>query len=161
MGPDGARVSRIEELLADQPCDVLANLLITLAARSPLVAQQIRMVFGPRDPIETLSECRRLLRETINLHTDGYGFGEYEAVGGVVNGSTPVADLAASVAAQDPVLAMDIYLLLVEEMVTLLQTADDSDGLVGGAIEDALAAIDAVIGDEALSADTKGSLVSK
>ena len=155
MGPDGARVSRIEELLADQPRDVLANLLITLAARSPLVAQQIRMVFGPRDPTETLSECRRLLRETINLHTDGYGFLEYEAVGAVVNGSTPVADLAASVAAQDPVLAIDIYLLLVEEMVTLLQTADDSDGLVGGAIEDALAAIDAVIGDEALSADTK------
>ena len=154
-GSDAVRPSSIEELLADEPRDVLMELLVALAARSPAAAQQIRLRVGPPNPEGTLAECRQLLQRAIHQQSDGYGFLEYAAVGGVVESSEAVRDIAAAAAVRDPVLAVDIYLLLVEELVRLLQMADDSDGLLGGFIEDNVSAIDHLAVDENLSTDTR------
>jgi hypothetical protein len=160
-GAQGTRVPTIQDLVDNQPRGVLVNLLLSLAERSPLVAQHIRMALGPRNAADTLTECRRLIQEAISLYTDGYGFFEYDAVAGVVTGVRAVSDLASGAADTAPALAVDIHLLIVEEMVRLLQAADDSDGFIGGLIEDSLSHMGEVANRPGLAADTRSVLFQR
>lgn len=132
----------LAELLQSQSKDRLIDLLLSLAYESELVTRRIQFFFDAGDP---LMECRGLIRSYIEGHADRHGFVDYRNVGGAVEGAQLVMDKAR--AATDWRLSVTMSFCVLEEMLDLLQEADDSDGTIGGVIGESLEWVDEIASD--------------
>jgi hypothetical protein len=134
----------LQELLTARSKEQLVHLLLVLAERSDLVAGHIQLMLEAdrRSIQEQVTAGRALIRSSIRAHADRHGFVAYRAVGGATEGAAAVvtqARLACDAGQYET--AVRLALCLVQELAALLSTADDSDGLIGGLIEDSLACL--------------------
>ncbi|WP_127579410.1 hypothetical protein [Paenibacillus koleovorans] len=129
----------LEKQLADIPKERLVSLLLELTKHSESVRQRIRLFVSQSGDKEELVESRKLIRSYIKQASDRHGFVDYNHVHEAVEGAEFVLR-ACEQAAEDEewMRAFGLYLCVAKEMILLLQSVDDSDGTVGGLVEDGL-----------------------
>lgn len=133
--------SALHDLLAQQPAERLAALLGQLAEESEMLAHRIRLeLASPATPAQqVVTESRQLIRASARAAAGPDDFIDYAGVAGAVEGAEIVNNRAAALVEEDDaILAVRLSLLVVQEMAGLLDTADDSDGIIGSLIEESL-----------------------
>lgn len=129
----------LKDLLERQPKEHLIDRLLSIAADSYVVEQRIQLYVSEGDGDEQLSECRDLIQSYIAAYSDNRGFVNYRSVGRAVEGAEVVAEKAREAADDgDWIQAVRMEFCVLEEMLDLLQAADDSDGTIGGVIAESL-----------------------
>ncbi|MEW9674262.1 SWIM zinc finger domain-containing protein [Ammoniphilus sp. 3BR4] len=137
----------LKDLLEDQSKDSLVQLLLSLAADSDVVEQRIKLHLSSADGSLALEECKKLIHTYIDTYSDDHGFVSWRNVERAVEGAELVAEKAfGSLEDADRVLAVRMYLCIMEEMLELLESADDSGGTIGGLIERSLEGIQEAVG---------------
>jgi len=135
----------LQKLLEAQAKGSLIDLLLSLASDFPLVEQQIRLNVSTADVDAEVEECREYIRSYIDAHADRDGYVSYRSTSQAVNGAYHIAERAQD-AFEDGeyVRALLISFSIMEEMLDLMQRADDSSGSVGMVIDDALERIHSI-----------------
>jgi len=129
----------LKALLERQPKEHLIDLLLSMAADSYVVEQRIQLYVSEGGDDEQLAECRELIQSYIAAYSDNHGFVNYRSVGRAVEGAEVVAEKAREAADDgDWIQAVRMDFCVLEEMLDLLQAADDSDGTIGGVIAESL-----------------------
>jgi len=129
----------LKDLLEAQSKEHLIDLLLSIAADSYVVEQRIQLYVSEGDDGEQLAECRALIQSYIAAYSDHHGFVNYRSVRRAVEGAEVVAEKAREAADdEDWIQAVRMDFCVLEEMLDLLQTADDSDGTIGGVIAESL-----------------------
>jgi hypothetical protein len=139
---DATSEPSLKELLEAESKEALVSLLLSIASEGGSAAERIRLSLSKAGGQDELDDCRALIRSYIDRHSDQHGFASWRSVDHAVDGALLVAEKAlAAFEAEEWMRGLELYLCVVEEMVELLQTADDSGGGVGGVIEGSLEAI--------------------
>ena len=132
----------LKELLEVESKEALVSLLLSIASEGGPAAERIRLSLSKADGQEELDDCRALIRSYIDRHSDPRGFVSWRSVDRAVDGAFLVAEKASAAFDEEEWMrGLELHLCIVEEMIELLQTADDSGGGVGGVIEGSLEAI--------------------
>ncbi|WP_228745435.1 SWIM zinc finger domain-containing protein [Paenibacillus sp. S150] len=136
---ESAPASSLQQILEAKDKSELVSLLLSLALSSEQTEQRIRIYLSDIHDSGGIQDYRDLIRSYIDLHADRHGFVGWGKVNGAVQGAELVAARAVQAFEEDePLQAVLINLCILEEMLKLLQEADDSDGTVGGMIDDSL-----------------------
>lgn len=131
--------NNLKELLLGQSKERLIDLILSMAADSEVVERRVQLHVSDGDGHEQLAECRDLIQSYIAAYSDHHGFVNYRSVGRAVEGAEVVAEKAREAAdGGDWMQAVRMNFCVLEEMLDLLQAADDSDGTIGGVIEESL-----------------------
>jgi uncharacterized Zn finger protein len=129
----------LKALLEAQSKDNLIDLLLTLAAESDTAEQRIKLHVSHASGVEGLAECRDLIRSYIYTYSDDDGFVNWRNVNQAVEGAEIVAKkVHEAIENAESIPAIQMSLCILEEMLHLLQAADDSGGIIGGLIEESL-----------------------
>lgn len=129
----------LKDLLKDQSKERLIDLILSMATDSEVMEQRIQLYVSDGDSDEQLAECRNLIQSYVTAYSDNHGFVNYRSVSRAVEGAEVVAEKAIEAAdAGDWMLAARMNFCILEEMLDLLQAADDSDGTIGSVIEESL-----------------------
>lgn len=135
----------VERLLEAREKSELVAFLVKLAREADDIRQRIVLQFADANEEQELASSRRLIRSYVKRAADRHGFVDYRGVAGAVQGAEMVLDKARDTHDDgECVRAVKLSLCVVEEMVELLESCDDSDGNVGGMIEDSVALIDEI-----------------
>lgn len=126
----------LKRRLQSQSKEDLIELLVSLASESEVIARRIEMSVFEGDDEDRVRESRLLIRSYIESHADRHGFVEYGDVDGAVDGARLVLDQARD--ATGGSLALKLSFCVLEEMLDLIQTADDSRDIIGQVIEESL-----------------------
>ena len=121
-------------------------MLLMLAEDFDSVEDRIRLLLATGDGEREPDECRRLIRSYIDAHSDRNGFVSRWDAGDAVEGAHMVIDKALA-AVEDGAwpYGLEMLLLVIEEMIELLQSADDSDGDIGAVIKRSLESIGGIV----------------
>ncbi|WP_199621658.1 SWIM zinc finger family protein [Paenibacillus alkalitolerans] len=139
VAPDSLKLPTLKELLESESKEKLIDLLLLLAADSDVAEQLIKLHVSKAGGSEELEECRKLIRSYIDANSDGYGFVNWRNVDDAVEGALMAAGKAREAhEAAEWTRAVTLNLCILEEMVDLLQGADDSSGTIGGVIDECL-----------------------
>ena len=147
-GPQRA-LRNLRERLQALSSEQLIGLLIDMAETSQAVAEHLKFVVSDGAQGE-VDAARRLIRHHVDEAAERGGFVPWDEVGGAVEGAETVLERAAKIG--DWRRALPLCLCAFEEMVYLVQQADDSDGTVGGVIESALEQMGGIV-DRASATD--------
>lgn len=129
----------LQELLEAQAKGSLIDLLLSLASDFSLVEQQIRLFVYTADVGAEVEECREYIRAYIDAHADRGGYVSYRNIGQAVDGAYHIGERAQrALEAGEHVRSLLITFSILEEMLDLMERADDSSGSVGAVIDDAL-----------------------
>ncbi len=129
-------LQRLKGLLERQSKDRLIALLLSLAEDSELVERRIRFSIVEGSGDDQVTECRRLIQSYIAANSDRHGFVDYRGVSRAVEGAQLVMEKTREDV--DWRLAVKLSFCVLEEMLDLLQAADDSNGTIGGVIDESL-----------------------
>jgi hypothetical protein len=127
--------NELAKLLSKQPKEKLLKLLVSLAADWPEIADRIQAEFaaGFGEKERWLTLMRRFIEKAM----DHDGFINYRHCDQAVEGAYQVLERAnTAIDEHDYVLAVDLLLGIMAEMVDMLQFADDSSGCVGAVIDE-------------------------
>jgi len=151
--------TELVKLLSKQSKEKLLNLLVSIAVDCPEIADRIQAEFtvgyGEKE------KWIKLMRRFIEKAMDRRGYIDYHHCDQALQGAYQVlerADIASN--EQDYVLAVDLLLAIMAEMVDLLQFADDSSGSVGVVIDE-VTHLFRQISDEMTAENIKGICFQK
>lgn len=143
--------NRFAKILSSQSKDKLVQFLVSLSLEYDEIGHRVEFEFNASNAEQERKNCIKLIRSYIRQHKDRHGFIPYGEVYGAVEGARLVLERAEQAADDgDYERAMDIYLCLLHEMVPLLQSADDSDGIIGGIIDESITALAELADNELL-----------
>ena len=133
----------IRSLLSAQSKETLIAILAEFAKNDRQIRNDLLLRFSDADNLT--DKARNLIKSSVKKAMHG-GFVEYGCTDQAIEGAEKVLEMAGDMA-QDLSLASRVEMLIVvlEEMMELLEDCDDSDGEVGGIIEEAIQGIDSVI----------------
>lgn len=152
----------LEKILADRSKDELVEFLLDIAAEYEEIKQRIELNFEAGNDEDELAKSVVLIRTFIRNISDRHGFVAYRDVSEAVKGAELVLEKARFASAQNKTVhSLQLSLCVVHEMMDLLQSADDSDGVIGGVIEESFTFIDELIVDEELKPIHKESIFKK
>lgn len=127
---------RLAEQLSVQPQKRLVDLLLTLAAEDAAVGDWLRAELAERS--DEKEKWIRLMRQSIEKAMDRDGFINYRNCQYAVEGAYKVLErVRSAVGNGERELAVDLSLQVMQDMVDMLQYADDSDGEIGMVAEEA------------------------
>ncbi|MEW6696261.1 MAG: SWIM zinc finger family protein [Bacillota bacterium] len=133
---------RFVKILSSQSKEKLVQFLTSLSLEYDEIGHRVEFQFNTSNAELERKNCIELIRSYIRQHSDRHGFIPYGEIFGATEGARVVFDRAEQSADdRDYERALEIYLCIIHEMVPLLQSADDSDGYIGGIIEDSIAAL--------------------
>ncbi len=152
----------IEKILSERTKDELVEFLLDIASGYEEIKQRIELNFGDGNDEDEIRKSIELIRTFIRNNSDYYGFVDYADTYEAVKGADLVLEKARSAFEKNKTMhALDLALCVIHEMMDLLEGADDSDGIVGGVIEESFAFISEIIQDEKLSSLDKESIFNK
>lgn len=128
-------LTSLRDHLQNQPRQRLVDVLVALAEESEPLRHRIRLLTLDEQADLSPHEARRIIQSSIDSYADRHGFVAYGRVGRAVHGAMLVMQRAGQVSGWR---RFDLGQVVFEAMVDLLQTADDSDGTIGGLIEESL-----------------------
>ena len=136
--------------------------MLDIASEYEEIKRRIELNFDNGNDEAELSKAMALIRTYISNNSDRHGFVAYGDTGEAVRGADLVLEKAHSALEQNkPVHALQLSLCVIQEMMDLLQDADDSGGVIGEVIEESLAFIDEMSGDKELKPIHKETLFNK
>ncbi len=119
--------------------DELVALLVQFSKDIKEVKQALILRFTDADSKGSLQQYTKIIRTSIKQSSDRSGFVSYRDVYKAVDGAEKVMVKANETLIKNRYLhAFEIYFCIIHEMSALLQYCDDSDGVVGGLIQNAL-----------------------
>jgi len=134
------KVPDIRGILAGRTKDELVEILANIADENEEIGRRIELSFFIGSGEEEIKQSVKLIRAYIRQNSDRHGFVDYENAYEAIEGASLVLDKArADLKKKKITQAIDLTLCVIHEMVDLMESADDSDGVIGGAIEEALA----------------------
>ena len=131
----------LSDVVQAESAQRLASLLLDLAADSPMLADRIRTeLTGEHEPVAARAEAaRRRIQETMRRAADYEGFLDYHAVSAATETAADVSQEAEAAWEDGQVmLAIALERCLVHELAAAMERADDSDGFIGGLIDESL-----------------------
>lgn len=131
----------LSDLVQAESAQRLASLLLDLAAESPILADRIRTeLTGQHEPVAArVAAAGRRIQETMRRAADADGFLDYHAVSEATEAAADVAqDAEAAWEDGQVMLAIGLERCLVHELAAAMEMADDSDGFIGGLIDESL-----------------------
>lgn len=141
----------IKNLLELQSKEALIAFLCRLAESDEDVTAQIERVFDTQSDEDELAKARRVIKAAIYGASDR-GFVDYRRTAMAVSGAEQVLEIARTSLAENRInQAVRLCLCTLTEMIDLLQSADDSDGTIGGIISECLGFFDDVGEDNRLT----------
>lgn len=160
--PKKRKAPNIEKILSDRTKEELVEFLLDIVNEYEEIKRRIELNFDDGNDEAELSKAIALIRTYINNKSDRHGFVAYGDTGEAVRGADLVLEKAHfALEKNKPVHALQLSLCVIQEMMDLLQGADDSDGVIGGVIEESLALIDEMSGDKELKPIHKETLFNK
>ncbi len=142
----------IKKVLFDRTKDELVELLLDIAAEYEEIRQRIELNFTIGNDEDEINKSIALIHTYINNNSDQWGFVSYGNTSEAVKGVDMVLEKAHHALKQNKVIhAVKLAICIAQEMIDLLEGADDSDGVIGGTIEEGFAFIAEIIDDEELS----------
>ncbi|WP_067623115.1 SWIM zinc finger family protein [Alicyclobacillus acidiphilus] len=164
LEPDSS--TDLRSLLDAKRKDDLIDLLLSLAETSSLVERQIRFHVSTTDADAEVKECRKFIRDYAKSFADRQGFISYRKASKAMGGANEVVERAKKALEQrEYVRALKLSFCVIEEMIHLMASVDDSGGDVGLMIDFALGCVmavaDAVKRSEAGVIDTVFALLVK
>ncbi|MCE5196154.1 MAG: hypothetical protein LLG09_03365 [Negativicutes bacterium] len=136
----------IREILAGRQKEELIDFLLKIASAHEEIRRQIEFDFFNGSEIEEIKQSIRLIRTYIDQYADCHGDVSYENVYQASEGAGLVLEKArANLQKRKNLQAVQLALCVIHEMLSLIQSADDSDGVISGEIEESLAFIEEVI----------------
>lgn len=152
----------IEKILSERTKDELVEFLLDIASGYEEIKQRIELNFDDGNDEDQIRKSIELIRTFIRNNSDRHGFVAYRDTYEAVRGADLVLEKARSAFEKNKTMhALDLALCVIHEMVDLLGGADDSDGVVGGVIEESFTFISEIIEDEELSSVDKESIFNK
>ncbi|MEF3306243.1 SWIM zinc finger family protein [Paenibacillus sp. GYB003] len=163
-GPHEAPVrhpEKLESLLEAASKETLIALLLDIADESRTEERRIRLYLSGSEGPQGIEACRALIRSSIVRHADKHGFVDWRNVDHAVKGAEKATDQALRTAdGGNPLQAVAIHLCIMEEMMELLHSADDSSGTIGSLIHNNLEHIHEIAGDAGrLTSDERDKLL--
>jgi len=123
----------------------LAEFLLDLASENEEIKQRIELDFEDGNDEGELYKSIALIRTIIRNNSDKHGFSAYGDAYEAVKGADLVLEKARIASDQNKTVhALQLSLCVIHEMMDLLQGADDSDGVIGGVIEESFAFIEEI-----------------
>ncbi|WP_243454439.1 SWIM zinc finger family protein [Desulfosporosinus fructosivorans] len=160
--PKKRKAPNIEKILSDRTKEELVEFLLDIVTEYEEIKRRIELNFDDGNDEAELSKAIALIRTYINNKSDRHGFVAYGDTGEAVRGADLVLEKAHfALEKNKTVHALQLSLCVIQEMMDLLQGADDSDGVIGGVIEESLALIDEMCGDKELKPIHKEPLFNK
>ncbi|GIO41401.1 SWIM zinc finger family protein [Paenibacillus apis] len=131
--------SLLSEQLNTLSKEQLVSLLTEYALEMREVKNRLDLYFMKSNEIEDMGQYVKIIRTYVKMHSERDGFVTYRNVSRAVVGAEEVLEKAWQ--AEDKgkyLLAAQISFCVMDEMADLMQSSDDSDGTIGGIIEDCL-----------------------
>ena len=142
----------IKKVLSDRTKDELVAFLLDIASEYEEIKRRIELNFYIGNDEDEINKSIALIRTYINNNSNEWGFVGYGNTSEAVKGADMVLEKARYALERSKTThALKLALCVVQEMIDLLQGADDSDGVIGGTIEESFAFIAEIIADEELS----------
>ncbi|MEA4901038.1 hypothetical protein [Desulfitobacterium sp.] len=152
----------IKKILSERTKGELVEFLYNLAMEYEEIKQRIELNFDSENDAKELQRCMKLIQTYINKNADRSGFISYSDVYDAVKGAEMVLEKARHAFDQDKIMhSLDLILCVVHEMVDLLQYCDDSDGIVGGVIDESFQQVDELLETEDLGSHGKERIFEK
>ncbi len=149
----------IEKILSARTKEELVDFLIEIVAENEEVKQRILLEFDDGDDEKEILKAVSLIQTYIRNNSDRHGFVNYMDTLNAVYGAELVLKKAEAAVEKDKMLhAVNLALCVIQEMVDLIQNADDSSGTIGGVIESGYNFIDKIIENTEFSASEKRTL---
>jgi PAS domain-containing protein len=128
-----------EQVINRLPAKELNKILLKYAEREPDLADYVLAHSALHGLLPDNKQYRRIIRQAINAVRDRHGFIGYWQASEAVRGAEMVLARAQNFLDQgSPENALPVFQVVLEEMVPLLQEADDSNGNIGDVIGEAL-----------------------
>ncbi|OFZ58714.1 MAG: hypothetical protein A3D92_22035, partial [Bacteroidetes bacterium RIFCSPHIGHO2_02_FULL_44_7] len=128
----------LDKIVSGMPRKSLEAVVLEYAGQEPDFADYISAKNTLKAPKSEKEKFRRIIKDTVRAAMGRHGFIGYWQCSKAVEGAQMVLDKArALVSGEKYEDALPIYQCLLEEMVPLLQNADDSNGSIGGVIDQA------------------------
>lgn len=152
----------MKKILSERTKDELVEFLLAIAAEYEEIKQRIELDFNEGNDEDEIRKSMMLMRTFIRNNSDRHGFVAYGDAWEAVKGADLVLEKARSALTKKKTMhALELSLCVIHEMMDLLEGADDSDGVIGGEIEESLAFIREIVEDESLSPADKESIFQK
>lgn len=152
----------IHKVLAERTKEELIGFLVNIADEYEEIRQRIELYFFDGSDEEEIKQSIKLIRAYISKNSDRHGFVDYENAYGAIEGAGLVLEKArASLEKKKTMQSLNLALCVIHEMMALLQSADDSDGFIGGEIEEALTFIGEITEVGELNSSDKESVFKK
>ncbi|UQZ32339.1 hypothetical protein C2I18_01510 [Paenibacillus sp. PK3_47] len=127
---------RLQEVLDRLSKEELIAIVTEAAERDSKFKNSLLMKHDQGVPSAQIQSCKKLIAEIVKDYTGREGLIPYRQTHGFA--SDMLRLLHQHSAAQDPLLNLDVALLVLEEGVEAFQYADDSDGEIGMLVNEAL-----------------------
>jgi len=133
----------IRSLLSSQSKETLIAILAEFAKNDRQIMNDLLLRFS--DAGDLTAKARDLVKSSIKKAMHG-GFVEYGYTGLAIEGAEKVLEMAGDMAQTiSPVSRVGMFIAVLEEMMELLEDCDDSNGEVGGIIEEAIQGFNSVV----------------
>ena len=124
-----------EKVVSGMSKEDLNSIFVDYASRDPDFADHIFARRTLRAPSSEKNQYRQIIRNAVDAVRGRHGFIGYWQASKAVNGAEIVLDKAREfLAKKQPAKALPIFQIVLEEMVPLIQEADDSNGCIGDVI---------------------------
>jgi hypothetical protein len=115
----------------------LVEFLLDIAAEYEEIRQRIELNFNIGNDEDEIKKSIALIQTYINNNSDQWGFVSYGNTSEAVKGADLVLGKARCAWERNKTThAVKLALCIIREMIDLLQGADDSNGIIGGTIEE-------------------------
>lgn len=152
----------LRKILEERTKAELAGFLLKLAAEDEGIGRRVELEFSGGSGEEEIRRSVQLIRAYIGRNSDRQGFVDYKNAYGAAEGAGFVLEKArAALREKKNVQALDLALCVVHEMIALLESADDSDGFIGGEIDEAFGLMGDITKTEGLNPDDRKIIFKK
>jgi hypothetical protein len=149
-----AKIEKLASALENAAKDELIAIIIGYAKKNRLMRNELLARFS--GDVDLLSSVREMIKSSVAAYMSG-GFVEYGDVDGAVDGALSALEIARSKKDVDAVTAVSVCIIVLREMVHLVENSDDSDGVAGGVVDDALQLMRDSVGGYAVSGGSADS----
>lgn len=153
------RRKTIQEVLNNQSKEELINIIINFTSQDPALENSLIVKYSTGDKQQELEACQELIDSVVRKYTGKEGFIKYRDTGAFVTELEDVVDKARNT--EDPLVALDIALLLLMEAMGAFQYADDSSGDIGALVSEALALIAEIATSQTKIGNERFEIVTK
>lgn len=135
-----ANQRKLEEVLRELSKEELIAIIAEAAGQDEVFKNTILLKYGSEEQPALLKTFQKLIKTIVKQYTGKEGFISYRETSSFAADLTALLDSKDSVS--DDTVKLEMALMVLEEGVEAFQYADDSDGEIGGLVDDILDQID-------------------